>query len=142
MSAEVEAKIAARQQITNLPTIYITIPDINLNNISNELFKDRQTNTAEYHNATIKLVGGTGALEDFEDDVQIKVRGNSTADPQKRPYRLKFAKDEKDANGTVVKTHKHDCLEKDMRSAIGLCLQMLSTTRLSAMLSLITLDNM
>ena len=112
MSAEVEAKIAARQQITNLPTIYITIPDINLNNISNELFKDRQTNTAEYHNATIKLVGGTGALEDFEDDVQIKVRGNSTADPQKRPYRLKFAKDEKDANGTVVKTHKHDMLGK------------------------------
>lgn len=112
MSAEVEAKIAARTQITNLPTLYITISDINLSNIDKELYKDRGSNTALYHNATIQLIDGSGTLEEFTDEVQIKVRGNSTADPSKKPYRLKFAKDEKDANGTVIKTHKHDMLGK------------------------------
>ena len=102
MSAEVEAKIAARTQITNLPTLYITISDVNLDNIDNELFKTRISggnDIADYHNATITLVGGTGTMEDFTDDVQIKVRGNATSSLAKRPYRLKFAKQ-----------HKHDLL--------------------------------
>jgi len=102
MSAEVEAKIAARTQITNLPTLYITISDVNLDNIDNELFKTRISggnDIADYHNATITLVGGTGTMEDFTDEVQIKVRGNLTSAHSKRPYRLKFAKQ-----------HKHDLL--------------------------------
>ena len=43
--------------------------------------------------------------------LDIKVRGNSTADPSKRAYRLKFGKDEKDkVTGELVKTHKHDLM--------------------------------
>ncbi len=36
----------------------------------------------------------------------IKVRGNSPADPSKRAYRLKFGKDEKDkVTGKLIRTH-------------------------------------
>ncbi len=101
-----DGKIAARVQLTDAPTIYIDIPDVT--NIDADLKKDRGNNTAEYHYATIKVVATSDEnsphyLKSFEEtnslDMQIKVRGNSTADPLKRPYRLKFAK-----------KHKHDLL--------------------------------
>ncbi len=94
-------KIAARAQLTNLPTIYLTIPDVN--DIDNDLKKIRQgygQDIAVYHQATIQVVDDEtkeGHLENFTDNhLQIKVRGNSTSAPSKRPYRLKFDKDEKD----------------------------------------------
>lgn len=107
-------KIAARTQLTDLPTIYIDIPDVT--NLDLDLTKDRQTNEAAYHNATIKVVATDDEasphyLPSFEEtnaqDLQIKVRGNSTADPSKRPYRLKFAKKGESSDG---KAHKHDLL--------------------------------
>ena len=91
--------IANRLQLTDVPTLYITVPDAEGQAINDVLYKDRTTNTAEYHDATIQVVDTLGNLEEFTDDVEIKVRGNSTADCVKKPYRLKFAK-----------KHKHDLL--------------------------------
>lgn len=106
-------KINNKQQLTNLPTIYLTVPDaINadgtIQNINDVLFKIN--NQAEYHTATIQVVDKTGKLAEFTDDLQIKVRGNSTAGDSKKPYRLKFGKDVKDAAGNVIESHKHDML--------------------------------
>lgn len=108
-------KIANKQQLTNVPTIYLTVPDAQGKELKTVLFKDRTTNTAEYHTATIQVVdnsevGSPQHLESFTDYVQIKVRGNSTADPDKKPYRLKFAKEIKDADGNVIA----NCLKHDL----------------------------
>ena len=107
-------KIAARQQLTDAPTIYIDIPDVS--NLDNDLTKDRNTGEAAYHNATIKVVATTDVtsphyMESFEEtnplDMEIKVRGNSTSSPKKRPYRIKFAKKNNSSDGLA---HKHDML--------------------------------
>ena len=111
------AKIAAKEQITDVPTVYITIPDVGTNGIAtdyelNDQLKKNNDDT-DYHDATIQVVDVSGTLENFIDDgLQIKVRGNSTSLPGggKRPYRLKFAKDKKDEAGNVIETHKHDLL--------------------------------
>ena len=111
------AKIAAKEQITDVPTIYITIPDVGTDGIAtdyelNDQLKKNDDDT-DYHDATIQVVDLSGTLENFTDNgLQIKVRGNSTALPGggKRPYRLKFAKDKKDEAGNVIETHKHDLL--------------------------------
>lgn len=106
---DLATKIAAKEQITDVPTIYLTIPDVS--DLDKDLTKDRSTNTAAYHKATIQVVDKNKKLEEFtETSLQIKVRGNSTADPSKKPYRLKFGKDEKDAAGNVTTSHKHDLL--------------------------------
>lgn len=113
-----EYKIANHLQLTDVPTIYLTIPDVT--DLDADLKKDKSTTpwVAEYHQATIQVVdnseeGSLQHLESFVDaGLQIKVRGNSTSDPSKRPYRLKFDKDEKDpltGEKTGV-THKHDLL--------------------------------
>ncbi len=101
-------KIAAKQQLTNIPTIYLTVPDAIGKDINSVLFKTG--NVAEYHAATIEVVDNTGAISFTEDKLEIKVRGNETAKGDKKPYRLKFGKDEKDAAGNVTKSHKHDML--------------------------------
>ena len=107
-------KIREHDQLTNIPTIYLTVPDAlnadgTAKDINSVLFKTG--NVAEYHAATIQVVDNSGQLENFTDNkLEIKVRGNSTAGDAKKPYRLKFAKDTKDAAGTVIETHKHDLL--------------------------------
>lgn len=110
-------KIAAREQLTNLATVYLTVPDAEGKNINDVLFKDRKNNIADYHQTTIQVVengcndGTERALGSFtEAGLEIKVRGNSTAEMDKRPYRLRFYKDEKDAAGNVTVSHKHDML--------------------------------
>lgn len=114
LSAEALAeKIANREQLTDVPTIYLTIPDA----IGKELHSvlTKVNNVAEYHTATIQVVDNgtdkTGRkLEPFTDQVEIKLRGNSTATQNdKKPYRLKFGKDATDASGNVT-SHKHDLL--------------------------------
>ncbi len=106
------AKIAARAQITNVPTIYIDIPDVS--DLDKDLTKSRNTDEALYHRASIQVVATTDKtsphyLESFSDDhLQIKVRGNATADPSKRAYRLKF--DKKDE--VTGQNYKHDLLGK------------------------------
>lgn len=107
--AEYATKIQAEQQLTNLPTVYLTVPDAIGQDINSVLTKTGTV--AEYHKATIKVVDKTGQLSEFTDDkLEIKVRGNSTAADSKKPYRLKFGKDKKDAEGNVIETHKHDML--------------------------------
>lgn len=107
-------KIANREQLTNLATVYLTVPEAEGKDINSVLYKTG--NVAEYHAATIQVVDngtdGTGIkLENFIDNkLEIKVRGNSTAMDSKRPYRLKFGKDKTDAAGNVIETHKHDML--------------------------------
>lgn len=110
-------KIEKRQQLTNLATVYFDIPDAYGKDINEVLFKDRKNNIADYHQTTIQVVengcnDGTGrTLGNFtEAGLEIKVRGNSTAEMDKRPYRLRFYKDEKDAAGNVTASHKHDML--------------------------------
>ena len=108
-------KIAARAQLTNLPTIYLDIDMPEGETLNSYLYKNRDTNEAPYRYSKIKVVATSDTsspdyLESFEEsdidengvtNLQIKVRGNSTATVGngKRPYRLKFAKG-----------HKHDLI--------------------------------
>lgn len=103
-------KIKNKLQLTDVPTLYLTIPDVT--DLDKDLVKNRQTGEALYHKASIDVVDKNNTLEEFSDDkLDIKVRGNSTADPSKRAYRLKFGKDEKDkVTGELIKTHKHDLM--------------------------------
>lgn len=110
------AKIANREQLTNLPTVYFTIPAAIGKDINEVLYKDRKTNDAPYFQTTIQVVDNSTSADGrpigsfIEDSLYIKVRGNSTAEMDKRPYRLKFCKDEKDASSNVTKSYKHDML--------------------------------
>ena len=113
-----ESKIANKQQLTDVPTIYIDVEGItdetSLNSI---LYKIRKSSAdgeeiAPYVTATITVVDNSAVgtkqhLESFTDQVEIKVRGNSTASAGngKVPYRLKFAKKGEDGI-----SHKHDLL--------------------------------
>ncbi len=108
------SKMAYRVQLTNAPTLYIDIPDVG--DLDTDLTKNRTTGEAFYHNATITVRATSDPssphyCESFEEtdlrDLEIKVRGNSTADPSKRPYRLKFAKKKGSSDGLA---HKHDLL--------------------------------
>ena len=110
-----DGKIAARAQLTNLPTIYLDIDMPEGETLNSYLYKNRDTNEAPYRYSKIKVVATSDTsspdyLESFEEsdideagvtNLQIKVRGNSTATVGnfKRPYRLKFAKG-----------HKHDLI--------------------------------
>lgn len=113
-------KIANRLQLTNAPTIYIDLPEIGSQTLDNYLYKNRNTGEAPYRPATIKVVATEDTtsphyLESFEEtnpqDLEIKVRGNSTANPSngKKAYRLKFAKKGNSSDG---KAHKHDLLNR------------------------------
>ncbi len=99
-----------REQLTDLPTIYLTVPAA-INKDINSVLK-KENGEAPYYQATIQVVDNSKSLQEFTDSkLEIKVRGNSTADGMKRPYRLKFAKDEKDpVTGEVITSHKHDLL--------------------------------
>lgn len=121
-------KIAARAQITNVPTIYIDLPEIGDKSLGEYLYKkvgsDTTPEEAPYRPAKIQVVATSDTssphyLESFIEDayengkanLEIKVRGNSTALPSiptgKRPYRLKFANKKNSVDG---KAHKHDLL--------------------------------
>ena len=123
-----EGKIAARAQITNVPTIYIDLPEIGDKSLGEYLYKkvgsDTTPEEAPYRPAKIQVVATSDTssphyLESFIEDayengkanLEIKVRGNSTALPSiptgKRPYRLKFANKKNSVDG---KAHKHDLL--------------------------------
>ncbi len=118
-------KIAARAQITDAPTIYIDLPGIGNQALNDYLYKirgnDSKAEEAPYRPAKIQVVATSDTssphyLESFTEDaidangntnLEIKVRGNSTADAEKRPYRLKFANKKSSTDG---KAHKHDLL--------------------------------
>lgn len=113
-----EYKIANKQQLTDVPTIYIDIDGItDETSLKNVLYKIRKNSAddeeiAPYSTAIITVVDNSTVdskqhLESFTDEVQIKVRGNSTASAGngKVPYRLKFAKKGEDGI-----SHKHDLL--------------------------------
>ncbi len=113
---DLASRIANKQQITDVPTIYIDIPGITtVAELDAVLYKDRSTNEAPYSKATITVVDNSAEdspqhLENFTDsELEIKVRGNSTASAPcgKRPYRLKFASKSSSTDG---KAHKHDLL--------------------------------
>ena len=102
-------KIKNKLQLTDVPTLYIDIEGVGSTDtdLDKALFKNRQTGEAPYQvGATITLKDNgtdkdTKHLAEFTDKVDIKVRGNSTANPTngKKAYRLKFQK-----------KHKHDLL--------------------------------
>lgn len=122
-------KIAARAQITNVPTVYIDLPGIGNQTLGEYLYKKLGDNTkreeAPYRPAKIQVVATSDIssphyLESFIEDaidaegntnLEIKVRGNSTAlestPTGKRPYRLKFASKKTSTDGQA---HKHDLL--------------------------------
>ena len=102
-------KIKNKLQLTDVPTLYIDIEGVGSTDtdLDKALFKNRKTGEAPYQvGATITLKDNgtdkdTKHLAEFTDKVDIKVRGNSTANPTngKKAYRLKFPK-----------KHKHDLL--------------------------------
>ena len=120
-----DEKIAARAQITNVPTIYIDLPEIGDKSLGEYLYKkvgsDTTPEEAPYRPAKIQVVATSDTssphyLESFTENaidangntnLEIKVRGNSTAKADKRPYRLKFASKKTSTDG---KAHKHDLL--------------------------------
>lgn len=94
-------KIKNKLQLTDVPTIYIDIDGVGGTDadLDKALYKNRQTGDAPYKDAviTVKDDGSdkdTKHLTGFTDNVKIKVRGNSTANPTngKKAYRLKFDK--------------------------------------------------
>lgn len=96
----IKAKIQNGEQLTNVPTLYITIPSVDdISKMSKWVDGDRNKGEAGYWRAEIRVVDAGNSIETFTDSVQIKVRGNSTAAADKKPYRLKFAK-----------KHKHDLM--------------------------------
>ena len=104
-------KIKNKLQLTDVPTIYIDIDGVGGTDtdLDKALYKDRKTGEAPYQDAVI-TVKDDGSdkdvkhLAEFTDNVKIKVRGNSTANPTngKKAYRLKFDK--------KLKASKHDML--------------------------------
>ena len=108
--SDLASKIAAHAQISDVPTIYLSIPDVT--SVSSWGKEQDADGNDIYRRATIQVVDQYGHLEEFTDPgLSIKVRGNSTASVGngKRPYRLKFDKDVKQG-GVVTETHKHDLL--------------------------------
>ena len=119
-TSTLEYKIAHKLQLTNAPTVYITLPDIGNETLDSYLYKTGGNATtaadAPYRRASIKVVATDDItsphyMESFEEDadhLEIKVRGNSTSlqnvTDAKRPYRLKFAKKDK----TTGQDFKHD----------------------------------
>ena len=122
-----QQKIAARMQLSNAPTVYITLPDKGDTSLDDYLYKKggegQKYDEAPYRRASIKVVATDDTtsphyMESFEEDadhLEIKVRGNSTSMSQytghggseaKRPYRLKFAKKDK----TTGQNFKHDMI--------------------------------
>lgn len=108
-----QQKIEARMQLTDVPTVYIDLPDRNGVALNTYLYKNRNLNEAPYRNAIIQVVdesevGTPQHLESFTDtELEIKVRGNSTADADKKPYRLRFKSKKTSSDGVA---HKHDLL--------------------------------
>ena len=101
-------KIKNKLQLTDVPTLYIDIEGVGSTDadLNAALYKNRTTGEAPYKKATVTLKDNgldkdTKHLAEFTDETEIKVRGNSTANPTngKKAYRLKFPK-----------KHKHDLL--------------------------------
>ena len=106
--ASLSYKIKNKLQLTDVPTLYIDIDGVGSTDadLNAALYKDRKTGEAPYKKATVTLKDNgsdkdTKHLTEFTDETEIKVRGNSTANPTngKKAYRLKFPK-----------KHKHDLL--------------------------------
>ena len=106
------------QLTTDVPTVIMTLPVLQMKHHWETSFIKPRKNSADdeevapYSTAIITVVdnsavGSKQHLESFTDEVQIKVRGNSTASAGngKVPYRLKFAKKGEDGI-----SHKHDLL--------------------------------
>lgn len=94
-------KIKNKLQLTDVPTVYIDVEGVGGTDadLDKALYKDRATGEAPYLNAVITVKDNgtdkdTKHLVEFTDNVKIKVRGNSTANPTngKKAYRLKFDK--------------------------------------------------
>lgn len=102
-------KIAAREQLTDVPTVYLDFPNITDNPSEEQLAAVlyKNGNDSPYSHAKIQVVATTDSdsphyMESFIEEaefLEVKVRGNSTSRTEKKPYRLKFAKG-----------HKHDML--------------------------------
>ena len=96
----IKTKIQNKEQLTDAPTLYITIPSVSdISTMSKWVDGDKNKGEFGYWDAEIQVVDASNSIEVFTDSVKIKVRGNSTASADKKPYRLKFAK-----------KHKHDLM--------------------------------
>lgn len=54
------------------------------------IYTDNEINRYEYVNAKIYVLDKQGSENDMEGDMTIRIRGNSTAVSEKRPYNIKF----------------------------------------------------
>jgi len=77
LHAQLGDKISKKEQLTNLPTFYITTPQGIYSEIS-------------YVNGTLYVAGPDTLSGKYNDSIGIRVRGNSTASLEKKPYRMKL----------------------------------------------------
>lgn len=83
---ELGVDITQFPQLTNLPTMYLTVVDTDGNQV------EITSKTETYYSATIVLVDTTGSIKQRNETVGVRLRGNSTSASSigKLPYRLKF----------------------------------------------------
>ena len=93
-----------RTQLADVPTIYIDTQD----------GAAIQPSTGEYVPAAIEVLDKNnmigGGFTETSSYLEVRGRGKTewAVEDGKKSYRLKFAKDEKDADGNVTTSHKHD----------------------------------
>ncbi len=110
LHAQLGDKISKKEQLTNLPTFYITTPQA----IYSESF---------YVNGTLYVAGPDTLSGKYNDSIGIRVRGNSTANLEKKPYRVKLYEKTnllgmpaKDKNWPMLANHMDKSL---MRNALA-----------------------
>lgn len=108
--AQLGEKISKKEQLTNLPTFYITTPQA----IYSESF---------YVNGALYVAGPDSLAGKYNDSIGIRIRGNSTASLEKKPYRLKLYEKTKllgmpakDKNWPMLANHMDKSL---MRNALA-----------------------
>ncbi|MDD4822906.1 MAG: CotH kinase family protein [Bacteroidales bacterium] len=110
LHAQSGEKISKKEQLTNLPTFYITTPQA----IYSESY---------YVNGTLYVAGPDTLAGKYNDSIGIRVRGNSTANLEKKPYRMKLYEKTKllgmpakDKNWPMLANHMDKSL---MRNALA-----------------------
>jgi hypothetical protein len=78
--------LMAQEQLTNLPTLYITTDSTYANGTKVPIQKE------VYFSGSLRIVAGNETPGQYDSTIQIRGRGNSTWNLAKKPYRIKLDK--------------------------------------------------
>ncbi|HPN47773.1 MAG TPA: CotH kinase family protein, partial [Bacteroidales bacterium] len=78
--------LMAQEQLTNLPTLYITTDSTYANGTKVPIQKE------VYFSGSLRVVAGSETPGKYDSTIQIRGRGNSTWNLAKKPYRIKLDK--------------------------------------------------